>query len=145
MARAKYSVTGEESESVEIDNLLQQNQENPNIRRPRPDSNNGKNKLKRRAEQYFFKMFMGISAVLFLLVLISLSVGLFAAIDGKFRNDDLKKILNEQNKMKKELDSLKKEVLSQQTKIERLETALAEKEKQYNELSETVFIHFSIC
>ena len=59
------------------------------------------------------------------------------------RDEKLKKkekLLNEQtqsqNAMEKELENLKKEVSSQQTLIKRLETALAKKEKQYNEANQ---------
>ena len=127
-------------------NLIHRHQENPPnliVRRASRNSNNGKKKSREnllRGHRFFLNLLTGFCVFLLCLALIGISIGLYSVIAQKFQNEDFEKLLNEQtrsqNTMEKELETLKKEVLSQQTLIKRLETALAKKEKQYNEANQ---------
>ena len=130
MVRSDY----DNMEDIALDDRTPPPQENSallNVRRPSQDSNNGKKKF-RRAQKFFLYMVLYICLFLFFWSMITPAI--YAAIFGNSSNFHLEK----------ELNILKEEMASQKIIIKRLETELAKKEKQYNELSEMVFIHLGL-
>ena len=130
MVRSDY----DNMEDIALDDRTPPPQENSallDVRRRSQDSNNGKKKF-RRAQKFFLYMVLYICLFLFFWSMITPAI--YAAIFGNSSNFHLEK----------ELNILKEEMASQKIIIKRLETELAKKEKQYNELSEMVFIHLEL-
>ena len=119
-----FTIANNSENEVEV-NLIHQHQENLPYLIVHRNSNNGKNKS-RKVPSRFFVRFLIHDVLLFFLALIGICIGVYAVIAHT----------QSQNSMEKELENLKKEVSSQQTLIKRLETALAKKEKQYNEANQ---------